>query len=345
MPNIFELVQARDLTAYWETLSQDREPYLGDELFPARKKMGLKLDWIKGSAGLPVVLKPSAFDAAAVPRERIGFDKMSTMMPFFKESIYIDEELRQELLMVMETGNQAYIDSVLNRVFNDEVRLIEAAAAQRERIRMQALTTGRVAISANGQSYDFDYNMPEKNKVTVTTSWSDPTANIIDQIRTWQDQIEDDHGVRPTRAVMDRQVWNYIMHNEVIKKSVFVLSNGQATLSDAGLRSYLSEQLDLNVAIYNKRYKDEAGTVHKFMPNDTFVLMPEGALGNTWFGTTPEEADLMGSSAANVSITDTGVAVTTIRKTDPVNVETKVSQIILPSFEEADHVLIADIIV
>lgn len=345
MPNIFQLVQAPDLTAYWETLSQDREPYLGDELFPARKKLGLKLDWIKGSAGLPVVLKPSAFDAAAVPRERIGFDKMSTMMPFFKESIYIDEELRQELLMVTETGNQAYIDSVMNRVFNDEIRLLEAAAAQRERIRMQALTTGRVAISANGQSYDYDYGMPNENKVTVTDSWADTTTNIVDQIRTWQDQIEDAHGVRPTRAVMDRQVWNYILHNERIANAVFVMSNGQGILSDAGLRSFLAEQLDLTIAIYNKRYRDEAGVVHKFMPSDTFILMPEGALGNTWFGTTPEEADLMGSSAANVSITDTGVAVCTVRKTDPVNVETKVSQIVLPSFEEADHVIIADVTV
>ena len=70
MPSIFELVTSQSIVAYWEELAQDREPYLGDELFPARKKLGLKLDWIKGSNGLPVVLKPSAFDAPAVPRER-----------------------------------------------------------------------------------------------------------------------------------------------------------------------------------------------------------------------------------------------------------------------------------
>ena len=86
MPSIFELVTSQSIVAYWEELAQDREPYLGDELFPARKKLGLKLDWIKGSNGLPVVLKPSAFDAAAVPRERIGFDKLTSQMPFFKES-------------------------------------------------------------------------------------------------------------------------------------------------------------------------------------------------------------------------------------------------------------------
>ena len=37
-----------------------------------------------------------------------------------------------------------------------------------------------------------------------------------------------------------------------------------------------------------------------------------------------------------------GVAGTTIQKADPVNVETKVTQICLPSFEEADKVYIID---
>ena len=81
-----------------------------------------------------------------------------------------------------------------------------------------------------------------------------------------------------------------------------------------------------------------------FVPDDTFILFPEGALGNTWFGTTPEESDLMGGRTANVSLTDVGVAVTTMEKADPVNVETKVTMICLPSFEAADQVVIADVI-
>ena len=51
----------------------------------------------------------------------------------------------------------------------------------------------------------------------------------------------------------------------------------------------------------------------------------------------------MSGSAANVSITDTGVAVTTVKKTDPVNVDTKVSMIFLPSFEMIEQIVIADV--
>jgi len=78
------------------------------------------------------------------------------------------------------------------------------------------------------------------------------------------------------------------------------------------------------------------------MPTKTMVMFPSGPLGNTWFGTTPAESDLMTGSAANVSITETGVAIVTAKKIDPVQVETIVSQICLPSFEQADSVFILD---
>ena len=343
--SIFDLIKAPELTSYWEEHIQDMPPYLGEELFPADKKLGLKLDWIKGANGLPVVLKPSAFDAGAVPRSRIGFDKLSTQMPFFKESTYVDEELRQELNMVLETGNQAYIDAVVRRVFADETHLLEGARARREEMRMMALTTGAIAITANGQAYNYDYGMPSDHKSTVTTSWSDTTSDPIEDMRKAMDKVEDDTGIRPTRGVCTRKTWGYLRNNQKIIKSIFVLSNGQVTaLSDARLSQYLMDELGLELIVYGKRYKNDAGTATSFVPDDTVVLFPAGTLGTTWFGTTPEESDLMGGKVANVSITETGVAVTTVEKADPVNVETKVTMICLPSFEAADSVYILDVI-
>lgn len=341
---IFDYVNAPELTAYWEILAKDMPPYLGEILFPAKKKLGLDLRWIKGAAGTPVVLKPSAYDVGAVPRPRIGFSRLSTQMPFFKESTYVDEELRQELNKVLETGNTAYIQSVMNRVFDDEMQLINGARARREQMRMMALTTGTIAIEANGQKYDYDYGIPADHKATVTTSWSDATADIIGDIRTWQDQVESDTGVRPTRAVCDSTVWTYLRKNTDIQKILFPMTTGGAPISDSRIKDLLKEELELEVTRYTKVYTGDDGSATKFIPADTFVLMPPTPLGNTWFGTTPEESDLMASNAANVSIVDTGVAITTIQKTDPVNVETKASMICLPSFEAADQIFIADVI-
>lgn len=338
---IFDLLQSTELTAYWEELTQDEAPYPCEELFPDDKKRGLSLKWIKGSKGLPVVLKTSAFDVHAIPRARIGFDKLTAEMPFFKESTYIDEELRQELNIVLETGNQAYIDSVMNRIFDDEVALLRGAKAARERMRMMALTTGVISMTANGQAFTFDYGVTHKGNAAV--SWSDhANSDPIEDIRVAKEKIKDETGAVITRAMCDGKTWRNIRNNEKIKKAIFVLTNGVGAISDAKLRTFIKDELELDVVVNDKRYKDENENALKFMPSDTFVMFPDGDLGKTWFGTTPAESDLMSSSVANVSITDTGVAVTTVEKADPVQVETIVSMICLPSFEMADQVYILD---
>lgn len=341
---IFDLMTSQNLTAYWEELVQDEAPYPCEELFPDDKKRGLDLKWIKGSKGLPVVLKVSAFDVHAIPRPRIGFEKLTAEMPFFKESTYIDEELRQELNIVLETGNQAYIDSVMQRIFDDETRLLRGARASRERMRMMALTTGVVSMAANGQAFSFDYGVPASNKGDAAVNWSDKTnSDPVEDIRLAQEAVYDATGVKPTRAMIDGKSWRELRNNDKIKKEIFVLTNGIGAITDQRLADYLADQLDgLEVVVNKKRYVDESGNTQSFMPEHTFVLFPEGDLGRTWFGTTPEESDLLASSVANVSIVDTGVAVTTVQKTDPVNVETKVTMICLPSFETADQIYIMD---
>lgn len=338
---IFDLVKATEIAAYWETLSQDREPYLLTEMFPDDKKLGLDLSYIKGSSRLPAVLKTSAFDVKAIPRTRLGFEKLTAEMPFFKESLYIDEALRQELNKVLETGNQAYIEVIVNRIFADEIQLLEAASAARERMRAMALTTGAITLAANGQAYTYDYQMPATHKRT-NQSFNNADYDIAAYINETLDIIEDDTGVRPSRGVVSRNQWNNMKKNTVIAKNIYVLTNGVGTINDNTLRDYLFDQTGVEFVVYSKRYKDETGATNRFIPDDLVVLFPAGALGRTWFGTTPEESDLMTGSAANVAITDTGVAVTTVKMTDPVNVETKVTQICLPSFEAADQVAIID---
>ena len=63
------------------------------------------------------------------------------------------------------------------------------------------------------------------------------------------------------------------------------------------------------------------------------TLIPDGALGNTWYGMTPEERTLIGRPEADVAIVDGGVAVSVTVSEDPVQTKTTVSEIVLPSFE------------
>ena len=340
---IYDLITSPEIAAYWELKTQDRPPFLGEELFPNQKKLGLNLSWLKGSNGLPVVLKPSAFDVAAIPRPRIGFEKLSTEMPFFKESKYIDEELRQELNKVLDSNNQLYIDTIVRRIFDDEAELLEGAEVQRERMRMMMLTTGTISVEGNGQAYDYDYGMPEDHSVNATVAWNNPDATIISDIRKGIDKIVEDTGVTVTRALCSSKVFGYFRINKELKGTLLAISDGTGYLSDAKIKQYFKDELDIEIVTYDKKYRDEKETAQRFVSDDVFVMFPDGQLGNTWFGTTPEESDLMASEVANVTIVDTGVAVTTIEKADPVNVETKVTMICLPDFPTADQVYIIDV--
>lgn len=342
--SIFDVITSTEIVAYWELNTQDRDPYLGEELWPNAKSMSLDIQWLKGASGLPVVLKPSALDVVAIPRPRIGFDRLKAQLPFFKESTYIDEELRQELNKVLATGNQAYIDAVTNRIFDDETRLLEGASAQRERMRMMMLTTGEITVEGNGQIYDYDYHMPSSHKVTTSKSWSDPTATILDDIRKGMELIEQETGVTIERAVTSGKVMGYFRANNEIRMSIAPLTDGEGFISDAKILTFLSDELGITVAKNDKRYVDENGDTQRYVPDDVFVMFPAGNLGNTWFGVTPEESDLLNSNAANVSITDTGVAVTTITHADPVQVETKVTMFCLPDFPTADQIYIIDVL-
>lgn len=338
--SIFDLVTANEIVAYWNVKDQDQSGLLGEELFPSDKKLGLDLKWLHGAKGLPVVLKPSAYDAVSLKRDRIGFKQTMASMPFFKESMYIDEELRQQLNMVLETGNRAYIDSILNQIFDDNIQLLKGAKAQRERMRMSLLTSGTISISANGQNYDYDYGMSAEQQ--VESNWSNADADIVGDLRKWQKQISDTTGNKPTRMILNSKTESYFLKNNDLKNAIWH-NNAEAPILETNVKQYLLSALGLTYAVYDNMFIDEANQQKNYVPDDTVVLIPRGTLGKSWFGTTPEESDLMSGSAANVAITDTGVAVTTSKKIDPVNVDTKVSMIFLPSFEGIENVIIADV--
>lgn len=346
MNTIFDYFTSKALAAYYNTKLADAntQPYLGDELFPARKKMGLNLKFIKGAKGLPTTLSLSAFDVKSTKKDRIGFQSVQTKMPFFKNDMLIDEELRQELLIAIEAGNTDYIDTILRNIFDDTITLLDAAGVARERMRMQLLSSGAISMANNGQAYTYDYGLGLDQKVTPTTAWNANGADPLSDIIAWQDVIENKGYARPARAITSRTVLRTLMKNAGIKEAVYVMSQGKVTLTEANVKDYFREHAGIEIAVYDKKYMNESGVATRYIPEDLFILIPDGDLGNTWFGTTPEEADLRsGATDAEVSIVDTGVAVTTTKTTDPVSVDTKVSQVVLPSFEAADQIMIADV--
>ena len=344
MPTIYDLFAPKEIAAYFDTVASNRIPYLGQTLFPRQKKLGMDLSWIKGSNGLPVVLKPAAFDTKATLRDRIGVSRLETEMPFFREAMMINEKERQEINKLMGNANQQYLQMLLKNIYDDQINLLYGSEAQEERMRMQLLTTGMLSITANGVAYDYDYHMPAENKMKVKAVWADhANARPLEDIKEAQMLVEDRTGTGLTRAICNLRTWSNLISNLAIRLDMNPLGGQNVFLTDSMLEQYLAAKIGLKVQVYNKKYIDETGATKNYIPDGVFVLIPDGVLGNTWFGTTPEESDLMaGAPEAQVSIVNTGVAITAVKHINPVNSETIVSMLCMPSGESIDKVAILD---
>lgn len=344
-----DIFTADVIAANWTEVASNAEPYYGAGLFPARKKAGLDLKWIRGNKGLPVSLSPSTFDAKSTLRDRIGIAIHETEMAFFRESMLVKEADEQEIMRVQD-ANDPYAVDVLERIFDDAQTLIDGAAVVPERMIMQLLAPigGKVGIDirANNTNYTYNYDPDgswKKNHYLQITTDADKwtAADTCDPLQDLEDAMDAQEAVsgnRPEIILMSKETFKWMKNSKKIRDGVLAQNTtANVNYTTARIQSYVEEELQVSIVIYTKQYKKEDGTAAKFYPNNIVMLLPSGALGSTWYGTTPEERTLMASGEAEVSIVNTGVAVAVTTTNDPVNTKTTVSEIVLPSFERLEE--------
>ena len=354
---IYDIFESNAIAAYWtDTSVYLNDAYIGTEFFPVAKQTGLSLAWIKGKNNLPVALQPAAFDTKAPLRDRIGVKELSTEMPFFREAMRIGEKDRQDIETLLAKGEQ-FAEPTIMRIFDDVKNLVDGAIVQGERMRMSLLYSGAISITAtaeNGRDLNYVYNYDvsgdwatDNNIELLTTdrwllaekSTSDPVNDILDAVEVMQENF----GVNPTKLLMNTTTFKGMIASESLAKAMNPLGATSMIVTRNTAKNYIETETGITIQLYDKQYKNEQGSDVKFLPDGYAVLLPGYAVGNTWYGTTPEEFDLMsgvGSNVASVAVVNTGIAVTTVKEPHPVNVQTIVSEIILPSFERMDDVYV-----
>lgn len=343
MSILYDFITASNIAGYYNTKNQNVDATLGQELFPAKKQLGLKLGFVKGAAGKAVVLKPAAFDTKVALRERIGVSMTEEEMPFFKEAMLVKEADRQQLNMLASSGQSAYVDTIVNGVFNDELTLISGAHARLEAMRMQVLATGKIAVNANGVAKDIDYGVQQDHKAKAAKAWTEADATPLADIEKAIDAMGD-LGLTPEVMIVNSKTLSQARKAESTVKLIKPLAPKGASVTKAEFLTYLESEFGISVEVKDGTYVGDDGKAVKFFPDGYVTFAPQGALGSTVFGTTPEESDLLGASNVNadVAVVDNGITITTTKETDPVNVQTKVSMVALPSFERLNEVYMLD---
>lgn len=356
---IFDMITLGAMSMYIEALQSNREPLLGEALFPAKKKMGLNLEWVKGYDNLPVMLQPSAFDAKPLLRDRRGIEKESTKMPFFREAARFGEEDRQQLLAFADaTRGMPYAQDLIKRLYDDTAGLVEGAMLVPEVMRMGILVDGTFTISSpddSGQfvnySYNYDPKNTWKNKNTVnlagTDVWSDHANSTPVQDMIALKRAARQRGMNITRAILGYDTWLDLISNEKVKPDITSPLTRDIILTDEDYMRYYEKKTGIRFVVYDKQYCPPGTSMDDTTANAEFFYPQRGNItflgdkipGFTWYGTTPEEADLMGGNTdAEVRIINTGVSVSMKKESLPVNVINWVAQICLPSFENMNTV-------
>lgn len=343
-----DVFNAKAIAINYTNVASNEIPYLGTGFFPPQKKAGLDLKWIRGAKGLPVSLMPSTFDAKSTFRDRVGISMTETQMCFFRESMLVKEADEQEIMRVQDS-NDPYAQQVLDNIFNDVQTLVDGANVVPERMRMQLLAPigGKfgIHINANGVNYTYDYDPDETLKnnhylkiETENDKWSssetcDPLKNIEDAM----DAQEAASGNRPEILLMSKATFNLIKNSKKVRSGILAQNaTANVNYTSAKVKQFVEEELGISIVVYNKQFKDETGLAKKFYPDNIIAMLPNGSLGSTYYGVTPEEAR-GGQSGASVSVINTGVTVTVSTTVDPVNTKTTCSEIVLPSWERAEE--------
>lgn len=342
---------SKAIASVYENVASNKIDYLGAGLFPAQKKTGLDLKWIKTSKGLPVSLSPSAFDTVSTIRSREGATITETEMAFFKESMLIKEVDEQEMMRVQDTTDP-YAQDVLKRIYDDATTLVDGADVVPERMRMQLLSSctssqgPNISIAANGATYAYNYDADgsyvANNFMDITTStdkWDDvANSDPMNDVSVALDKVEEVTGTRPEIMIVSKKTMNYLKQNAKIKNYILAQNTtANVMVTDARVKEIFSTELGVSIVVYTKQFKNESGVAQKFFPDGYATLIPAGALGSTYYGVTPEERTGIANPAADVSIVNTGVAVSVTISEDPVQTKTTVSEIVLPSFERMDE--------
>lgn len=320
------------------------EAYMARAFFPDDKQMSLELKNIHTANGVGVMLKPSAFDSLATIRTREGFTVSTMEMPLFREGFMVSEKDIMEIQRAADI-NDPYLMEAIRNVYNDSDKLITSAEVAAEMMRCSLLAPiggdVKISVSADNAIYNYDYDPNGTWKATNyvalsgTNVWTaGTTAKPLDDIRVAKQQVIDG-GYDAQYAIMTEKTWNYLLTCDQIKNAIVtIFGNVASFIDDTMVRNVFTRVTGLTPIIYNKKYKNLAGTSVNFFPDDYVSICTGRALGRTVYAPTPEERTLLADPKVDVSIIGSGVALS--RQTlygPPVQNSIYASMIALPSFE------------
>ncbi|MFT8412300.1 MAG: major capsid protein [Schleiferilactobacillus perolens] len=335
MPAILDLFDQKTVLDYVN--NRQYPALLGDSLFPSVKIDQLDFEYLRGGSKTPIIASVSAFDTEA----EIGSREASVQaaeLGYIKRKMQLKEKDLIALRNPRTPAEQNYLESL---VYNDLDVLVQGVYARVEKMRMEALATGKISIDENNLNFDVDYNVPSEHQVTAAISWDADGADPIKDLQDWFALLD----YVPTRILTSSKVQTALIRSQAFAD---YFKTAGLLPSVGSLNSVLQSFGLPTVVTYDQKYRkqnnDGTYSVERYFPEDTLVAFGDDLLGQTVYGPTPEESRLL--SAPGVQQGTVGNVFTTIYETteDPIATWEKAAATALPSFPEAENVLQAKVL-
>lgn len=338
MPNIEELLSYTELIDY--TKERVPKPKILEQLFPSRKTEALEVKMVKGANNLPVSASIHGFDTETEIDQREGTTFDLAELALIKRKRKLSEK---EIIQLEQPRNTMEEKEAMQRIYNDVDTLQDSVLTRIEAMRGEALATGKLVVNENNFKTTIDYGVPTEHKAAYT--WSSGTPDILNDLDTAINQIVDDTGFTPTRALTSKKNINLMLKDEKIRKAIFGV-NSDRLLSAKELNTFLQTLGLPQVASYDEKYRtlNTKGmyTAKRYFPEASFVLMPDGNMGETLFGLTAEELELRKKAGVDISAIG-NVIMEQYATNDPVAKWIKAVATALVTFPCAEQVFMATI--
>lgn len=352
-----EALSGEELLTYSSNVTVPND-YWQSVLFPPQQTDELTVDVIKAASRLPVMAQIAELGTETAYGSREGLSGTQVEIPKIQRGRWMDEKLIRLLLMASQGGGlrRQEIASIVREQLNDAKYAVDAIRARREWIAMQAVAFGAVTYAEGNVkiNVDWGYTSDQKPILSGSDRWSDTVnSKPLEDMQTWF-QYQADRGVKLTRSGTSQRIASYLLQNLSIRRHYHGNPSGSAqppSVTRSELRSVLDDLELPAIAVYDTQARTEnealtggklAFTTVRMAPQDRFIMLPDGPLGNyLWAETTEAMVDGIEAEATG----DMGIYVfRDLVSKHPLRLRTVGVNLAFPVFPYADSVMSATVI-
>lgn len=351
-----EALTGEDLLVYSRNLEVDNT-YLHPVLFPPLETDELTVDVIKDSGSkLPVMAQIAELGTEVEYGSREGLTGDRITIPKIQRGRYMDEKLVRMSLQASQSFGlrEAERNKLRQEQLNDAQYAVDAIQARKEWIAITGVWSGGVNyVEGNVRVVvDYGYTPAQKPVLTGTDKWEDiENSRPLDDIQEWIDTWGG-MGISLKRAMTSKKIITLLRRNLSIRQHYHGNPSGNARppeLTRAQLQSVFDELDFPTIVAYDTQARTEDRaltngklkfTTVRMMPQNRFVLLPDGPLGNYLWAKTTEE---MMSEIEAVQTGDMGIYVFRDWTKNPIRLRTAGVALSFPVFAWADSVVSATV--